>query len=281
VAVVELLTLRAPSGEIELALDHLLQHGAQAVIEEPGDDYTVLVTDLGDVSACVADGATRGWVFGERVVDVAVMDGWRTHAEPTVIDDALVIVPAWWVPPSPDGTHDLANSTPTVVPIEPGPTFGLGDHPTTVLALRSLRRLDIVDRSVLDVGCGSGVLAISALVLGAGAATAIDIMPAVVDVARANAERNAVGDRLAVSTTTLADVEGSFDIVLANILAPVLVELAEALADSVAPGGHLVVTGLLETRYQHVVEALEPLRTVHLEFLEGWVAVTLRREAAR
>jgi ribosomal protein L11 methyltransferase len=130
--------------------------------------------------------------------------------------------------------------------------------------------------SVLDVGCGSGVLAVGACVFGAGHAVGVDIAPAAVPVTIANAQANWVADRVEVSTTDLADVEGSYDVVLANILAPTLVALAADLRRVVAPGGALVVSGILASAHAHVLAALLPLRPVATDELDGWVAVTLR-----
>jgi ribosomal protein L11 methyltransferase len=162
-----------------------------------------------------------------------------------------------------------------VLRIEPGATFGLGDHPTTVLSMRALRRALRPGSTVLDVGCGSGVLAVGACVLGASRATAIDISPASVPITRANAEANGVADRVAVSTTPLALVDAEFDVVVANILAPTLIELADDLARVVAPSGCLIISGVLSTRHLHVEAALPTLRRTQCDNLDGWTAVTL------
>jgi ribosomal protein L11 methyltransferase len=179
-----------------------------------------------------------------------------------------VVRPAWVPYEAPPGT--------TVLHIEPGSTFGMGDHPTTVLSLRAARRLVTPGCTVLDVGCGSGVLAVGACVFGAATAVGIDIAPAAVPVTRENAAANGVDDRVEVSTTGLEEVEGRFDLVLANILAPTLVALAADLQRVVAPGGALVISGVLAGAYDHVLAALAPMQVVHTEELAGWAAVTLR-----
>jgi ribosomal protein L11 methyltransferase len=130
---------------------------------------------------------------------------------------------------------------------------------------------------VLDVGCGSGVLAVAACVLGASSARAIDIAPASVAITRANAEANGVGNRIEVSTTPLAEVDGQFDIVVANILAPTLIDLAEDLTRVTAQGGALIVSGVLADRHEHVEASLHPLQRTHRATLDGWAALTLRR----
>ena len=110
-----------------------------------------------------------------------------------------------------------------------------------------------------------------------GGSPAIDISPATPAVAAANAEANGVGERVEVTTTPLADVDGTFDVVLANLLAPTLLALADDLVRVVAPGGALVISGLLADRYEHVVAALAPLQSVERRTKEGWTAITLRR----
>jgi ribosomal protein L11 methyltransferase len=106
---------------------------------------------------------------------------------------------------------------------------------------------------------------------------ALDVSPAAVEATSANASANGVDSRIEVSTTPLASVPGEFDVVAANILAPVLVELGSALVDHVGPDGVLVLSGLLDGRYDHVVEAVAPLHLVDVDRREGWVALTLRR----
>jgi ribosomal protein L11 methyltransferase len=151
----------------------------------------------------------------------------------------------------------------------------LGDHPTTILSMRAIRDALRPGCTILDVGCGSAVLAIGACVLGASRAVAIDITPAAVAVGRANAAANGVADRVDVSTTPLSQVEGQFEIVVANILAPTLIDLADDLVRVVAPSGVLIISGVLADRHDHVEAALRPLRRTQRTVLDGWAALTL------
>lgn len=270
----KVLVVTAPTAEVELAADLLWALGVVAVEERPGPaDTAELWTSLGDDIAAaeraLAEMAMR-WPWRWVDVDAAVADSWRQFAVPVQVDDDLVVCPAWVPAPHADGI---------VISIEPGATFGLGDHPTTRLSLRALRRcLHLRPRAtVLDVGCGSGILAVAAALLGAGDIVALDITPAAVPTTLDNAARNGVADRIAVSTTPLAEVEGEFQVVVANILAPTLVELAADLVRVCAPDGAMVLSGVLVDRFDHVVAALAPLRVVSIDVLDGWAAVTLTR----
>jgi len=255
--------------DVELASDALWGLGVVAVEERDGGAGLVeLWTSLGDAAGVSDVVLPRPWPFRFVEVDETVAETWRQFAVPVWVEPDLVVRPAWVPFEAPAGV--------TVVHIEPGATFGMGDHPTTILSLRAVRRLVQPDDVVLDVGCGSGVLAIGACVLGAAAAIGIDIAPAAVPVTRANALANDVDHQIDVSTTDLADVEGCYAVVVANILAPTLVALADDLKRVLADGGALVISGILEAAHEHVLAALAPLRVVATDEMDGWVAVTLR-----
>lgn len=257
------LVVSVPAAEVELASDVLWGLGVVAVEERPAaDDVVELWTSLGDD----VDQVDLAWPYRFVEVDASVADTWRQFAEVINVDHDLVVQPAWvsFAPPS-----DTA-----VLVIEPGSTFGMGDHPTTRLTLLAARRWVLPDTRVLDVGCGSGVLAIGAMVFGAASAVGIDIAPAAVPVTLQNAAANGV--HVDVSTTPLQEVEGQFDLVLANILAPALIDLAPHLRRVLAPGGTLVISGILADAHDHVLDALAPLEAMETDTLDGWAAVTLR-----
>ncbi len=262
--------------EVEVASDVLWTLGVVAIEERVVEDHVELWTSIGDdlhaVTVAVSVALAR-WPWRLVEVDETVAETWRNHAEPVWVDSDLVICPAW-VPFE-------ARPDVTVVWIEPGPTFGLGDHPTTRLSLQAIRTALHEGATVLDVGCGSGVLAVGACVLGAAHATAIDISPASVPTTTLNAAANGVADRVDVSTRPLADISGRYDIVVANILAPVLVELAADLRRVVAPSGVLIISGVLADHHDHVEAALRPLRRTGRATLDGWAAVTLAAEKSR
>ncbi len=125
------------------------------------------------------------------------------------------------------------------------------------------------------MGCGSGVLGIVACLGGAASCVGIDIAEAAVSATLANAARNGVAARCTASVTPLAEVPGEFDVVLANVLAPVLVDLAPQLRRATADDGTLIISGVLAGRYDHVVEALSPMTVVDRRVSGGWAAVTL------
>ena len=268
------LVVSTTATEVELASDALWSLGVVAIEERAAADRVELWTSLGDDSDVVIAAASQrlahwSWRFVE--VDEAVADTWRAHALPVWVEPDLVICPAW-VPFEPNS--DVEPGV-TVLRIEPGATFGLGDHPTTMLSMRAIRQALHAGSTVLDVGCGSGVLAVGACVLGASHAVAIDIAPASVPITKANAATNGVADLVEVSTNSLAEIDGQFDIVVANILAPTLIELADDLVRAVAPSGVLIISGVLANRHEHVEEALRPLRRIHRQTLDGWAAITL------
>ena len=236
--------------------------GATAVGEVPELAATTLVASFDER----LDAESAAAQVGGEVLDVADgpwLDAWRGFAEP-VRAGRLVVVPAWLDPP-PLGPDDL------VVAIDPGRVFGHGAHPTTRLVLEALQRRITGGERVLDVGCGSGVLAVAAARLGAATVVAVDIDPDAAEITRINAERNHVV--VDASTTPIADVTGTFDVVLANIGAAVLRELATELQARVAPGGLLVLSGLLVDRWDDV--AARYAGTATSTSLDGWIALVV------
>lgn len=269
------LVVTVERADAELASDALWGLGVDAVEERDLDESRVeLWTTVGEGDA-THDRAARSfpqWEWRTEEVDPTPAETWREFAAPTVVADSVMTIPAWMQGIDP-GEGRVA------VRIEPGSSFGLGDHPTTQLAL------DHVVAAVggrhgcrlLDVGCGSGVLAIAAVLLGAREARGVDVSSAAVEAARANVELNGVSGHVLIDDTPAAELGDVFDVVVANILAPTLVTLADDLRRLCAPGGLIVLSGVLDGRHDHVVAALEPAEPIRTSVLDGWAGVTLRR----
>ncbi len=186
------------------------------------------------------------------------------------------ITPTFWVVPS---WHEVPAGATHVIRLDPGLAFGTGTHPTTHMCLRWLASRPAEARlvRVLDYGCGSGILAIGAAMMGAGAIDAVDIDAAAVTSTRDNAARNGV--TLAPGLPDQA--RGHYDVVLANILATPLKLLAPLLAGHVAPGGWLVMAGILERQAEELTAAYAPWLDVQVADREdGWILMTARRPSS-
>lgn len=194
------------------------------------------------------------------------------------------VVPSWWVA-EPDGAATSPASRPTGadvidVVLDPGESFGSGHHATTVMCLELLGELALDARRVLDVGSGTGVLAVAAALAGASQVHAVDLDPAAVAVTRRNASANGVTlHRVVQGSTDAAAAEAPFDVVVANLLTDTVAALSSQLAALVAPGGTLVVSGITRERASGPLRALQAagLRLRHQRGRDGWVAAVLRR----
>jgi ribosomal protein L11 methyltransferase len=187
-----------------------------------------------------------------RITDEDWSTSWKEHFKPLRVGQHLVVKPTW--EDFPAGPDDV------LLDIDPGMAFGTGTHPTTMLCLTVLEKLLSGLRSekktltALDVGTGSGILTIAAAKLGIAHISAVDIDPEAVKIARENCLLNGVEDRVTVSDTPLALINGSFDIVLANILAEDLVRMAPDLVARVNPDGLLILSGILIEKETMVID---------------------------
>ncbi|MGH6609260.1 MAG: 50S ribosomal protein L11 methyltransferase [Burkholderiaceae bacterium] len=289
-------TLRADENCAELLSDALLEYGAlsvsiedaradsvdeQSLYGEPGSELAryawpssrlkmLAEPDRADAIVAAASEATQTAAAIEQRVLIEDAD-WVRAAQaqfaPTKISERLWIVPSWHQPPDADAL---------IVRLDPGIAFGTGTHPTTRLCLAWLDANLQPGASVLDYGCGSGILSITAAKLGAGTVIGTDIDRQALDAARANTSANAVSASY-TDPRELSQSAATFDIVLANILSKPLKLLAPALIARVAPRGSLVLSGILERQADEVIEAYRcvqpalPLSVWRSE--DGWVCL--------
>ncbi|MGP1627889.1 MAG: 50S ribosomal protein L11 methyltransferase [Aggregatibacter segnis] len=182
----------------------------------------------------------------EQIEDKDWEREWMDNFHPMQFGKRLWICPSWRDVPDPNAVN---------VMLDPGLAFGTGTHPTTALCLEWLDSLDLKDKTVIDFGCGSGILAIAALKLGAKSAVGIDIDPQAILASRSNAEQNGVADRLQLFLSDAKPSDLKSDVVVANILAGPLKELYPVISQLVKPNGDLGLSGILATQAQSVCDA--------------------------
>ncbi len=252
--------------------DEQPQFGEPGSVYSPGWTHSrvlVLFEPEADVAAMLA--AAAGEVGMKEVPAFAVEDlaeqNWvqltQSQFDPIRVSGRLWIVPSWHVTPDPEAINLI---------LDPGMAFGTGSHPTTRLCLEWLERHVANDCSLLDYGCGSGILAIAAARLGAGRVAGVDIDPQAVEAAYANAERNGVSALFADSAQPVA---GEYDLVVANILSNPLRVLAPAICAHVRGGGKLALSGILSEQAEEIIgiyAAWLPLTVA--DEREGWVCLS-------
>lgn len=206
------------------------------------------------------------------------MQAWKQHYRPIEIGEKLLVLPAWVEAPE---------TARIPLRIDPGMAFGTGTHPTTQLSLVLLEKYLQPGDTLLDIGCGSGILAIAGRKLGAAAAYGVDIDPASVEIARQTAADNAVNEQLLFEAGSVTDVrQGMFPasqapVVIANILTHILIQLLdEGMADLLVPGGVLLLSGILEEKLAEMQAALEQhgLEVCEQLMIEDWVGLAVRQK---
>ena len=214
-----------------------------------------------------------GIPYTVRTAGVAQEDwqnGWRKYYHPMEIGRRLAVVPSW-----------QAYDTDRVkLLLDPGLAFGTGGHETTSLCLEALDELTAGGERVLDIGTGSGILAIAALKLGAACAEGVDIDPVAVRTACENAALNGVAGQFTDLVGDLSDkASGTYQIITANIVANAIISLAPAVPGLLAEGGHFIASGIIDTRAQEVAEALAKagLTIAQRKDKRGWVCFVCTR----
>ena len=259
----------------ELGAEGVEERDAGTLAKSSASDKVTLVaafSSKGDADEAIAElGNSELVARYEEIVGDAWRDAWKEHYRPFAIAPGVVVRPPWETYEAKPGEH--------VLELEPGRAFGTGLHETTRLVARSIREheKELAGVTVLDIGCGSGVLALIALVLGAKDAVAVDIDAESIEVTKENAQRNHLDARIDASTTDLADVKLVSPFVLANIEAKVLIPLASEIARHVAPGGLLFLSGVLVPQRDDVRAAYADFELLSSPELGEWTLLALRK----
>ena len=272
-----------PEEDADLVSATLFELGAEGVEERDAgtlskgakEGHVTLVAAFAkreDAEAAIPELSAEWSPRIEEIVGDAWRDAWKEHYRPFSLTKRITVRPPWEAY-TPERKDEI------VLELEPGRAFGTGLHATTTLVSRGLDAASdfIAGKAVLDVGTGSGILSLVALVLGAERAIAIDNDPDVVGVVRENAERNGLSTRIAASATPVEEVTATFPIVLANIEARVLIPLAKAIASRVAPGGRLWLSGILEGQENDVRAAYADFELLETTREGEWVCLCLAR----
>lgn len=269
--------------QLETLLDNL---GAVSVTMLDAEDEPVLEPDIGttplwsstvvvalfpaDTSAdMVRDQLQQAGIASQAIACEVLEDRdwereWMTHFKPTRFGERLWIVPSWAEPPEPEAIN---------LDLDPGLAFGTGTHPTTALCLTWLDGQQLEGQYLIDYGCGSGILAVAALLLGASRAAATDIDPQALEATRDNAERNHVRGLDCYAPKKMPAEPA--DILIANILANPLISLAQELASLTRPGGRIALSGILEDQADSVRSRYSNWFDMQItEILDGWVLLS-------
>lgn len=293
------LTIRTNAAQAEILSDRLIDFGAlsvdihdaaagtigeQMLFGEPGEpieeiwldaEVTALFPEEADVSSVMADVTQISQLSKQPDYSLAYVEeqDWvrltQAQFSPIQISSRLWIVPTWHQPPDPAAINLI---------LDPGLAFGTGSHPTTKLCLSWLDKNLKPGESVVDYGCGSGILAIAALKLGASHVTGVDIDPHAITASYENSERNQCDQSaLIFSASHVATAENKesriyADVVIANILANPLIILAPILADSTCDGGHIVLSGILQEQANEVITTYQQWFQIQVTAEDdGWV----------
>lgn len=248
------------------------------VEEEPGEILAQIQSELNEMSAYVDVGECT--IEESQTEDVDWVNNWKQYFHQFYVDDILII-PSWEeVKPEDEGK--------LVIHIDPGTAFGTGMHETTQLCIRQLRKYVTPQTKILDVGCGSGILGMLALKFGASYSVGTDLDPCAITATHENMEVNHISDEQyevmignIINDKAVQDKVGyeCYDIVAANILAEVLVELTPVIVSQMKPGGIYITSGIIDDKEQTVVECVQKagLEVLEVTHQGEWVSVTARK----
>jgi ribosomal protein L11 methyltransferase len=198
--------------------------------------------------------------------------GWRRFFKPDRVSERLLILPVW---------ENLPSTTGHIIKIDPGPAFGTGHHPTTRMCLMAMDEATLPDRwNMLDVGTGSGILAIYGSKLGASEVVAIDNDLEAVRWAERNIQINEIPVPIQLSITPVEDINRQYDLVTANLILGTILDLFDQLARVVAPGGILVLSGILREQVEDVEKKIREkgLKTDYIRHMEEWACMIVRKK---
>lgn len=280
----------------DLLEDILMEAGADAVTMEDAADQPLYEPDPGttplwgntrvtglfnaeasidDLKSMVATAYHQQTQQELGEIDVELLEdkdwerAWMDDFQPLRFGERLWIVPSWHAVPDVNAANLM---------LDPGLAFGTGTHPTTALCLQWLDGKDVTDAQVIDYGCGSGILGLAALLLGAKHVIGVDTDPQALEASRDNARRNSVNDDRLDLYLPEQDPDIQADIMLANILAQPLIGLAEKLASRVRDGGDIVLSGILSPQARDVMDAYDPWFVMDEPIeQDDWIRLTGRR----
>ncbi len=226
-------------------------------------------TQMDEVVALLKAHPLLGEHFTHKIEQLEDKDwerAWMDNFKPMRFGQRLWVCPSWCEPPEPEAVNIL---------LDPGLAFGTGTHPTTALCLKWLDSLDLKGKTIIDFGCGSGILSLAALLLGAEKVIGIDIDPQALQASKDNAERNKVADRLKLYLPHETPEDLQAHIVVANILAAPLRELSPVIKNLIAPNGKLAMSGVLESQAESVADCYRDALCIHeIVVQEEWCRIT-------
>ncbi len=225
--------------------------------------------------ACLSDGNIdfgSGEVTTRLVRDEDWSENWKQYYKPFVVGDTLAVTPCW---------ETFEEPGRTVVKLEPGAAFGTGQHETTFMCLSLAEKRDLSGLKVLDIGCGTGILGIASVCMGAQTATLIDRDPVAVSASTNNAQLNGCTEKTVICQGNLADqVQGTYDVVFANIVADVIIALLPELPCVLSKDGVIIASGIIKEREQDVAEAAKRHNFITEERMQQgeWIALCMRMQ---
>jgi ribosomal protein L11 methyltransferase len=287
---------RAPKALHESLEDALLELGAVSITYQDGADQPVLEPGVGETplwdeliilglfTADTPSESLKGALMSafDNQCDIAIEiledrvweKEWEKHYQPIQITDHVWICPSWCAPPDPKAVNLL---------LDPGLAFGTGTHPSTAMCLKTLANEDLAGQHLVDYGCGSGILGIAAMKLGAKTLLAVDNDPQALTATHDNAVRNDV--TLASLSLASPETEGPYltqacaDTLVANILAEPLMHLAPKLINALKPGGLLILAGLIEAQVEAVTSSYSHAVALEVAYqTDEWVCLSGRKQ---